>query len=165
MVLELTLNAHHEAAHAVIYERRGISVQQVNLFRCCAGCCHVSSDLPPTYDQLLAILAGSEADKVFLADDTEALTKRRSGWKKDLEDAESVFRQLDRSDSMEDAIAEAATLVQQNWHLIHSLAERWVDDSQESWAAGYPVYLMMGDDIRKLITRFLAEANDGTVRS
>jgi hypothetical protein len=139
MPSELALNAHHEAAHAVIYEHFGILVEDVSLYRCGAGCCHVSSDLSPTYGQLLAILAGPEADKVLLTDDAEALNQRNAGWKTDVAQSGYIFSQLGRSDSMEDAIAEAGKLVQKNWRLIHSLAERWVEDSKGSWAAGDPL--------------------------
>jgi hypothetical protein len=75
MTPELILNAHHEAAHVVIYEHFGIPVENVTLHRCGAGCCQVSSDISPTYGQLLAILAGPEADKVLLASDA-AVFKR-----------------------------------------------------------------------------------------
>jgi hypothetical protein len=156
MVAELTLNAYHEAAHVVIYEHFGISVEDVTLYRCGAGCCQVTSNLLPTYGQMLAILAGPEADKVLLADDAEALSKRMAWWKTDIEQAENVFGQLVRSDSMEDAIAAAAKLVRYNWELIHSLAEHWVEDSQESWAQDDPFYRMTGDNIRILISRFVA---------
>src|ERR1700722_4672019 len=99
MVPELTLNAHHEAAHAVIYEYFGISVKEVALYVCGSGYCQVSSDLLPTCGQLLAILAGAEADKVLLADDAQALNNRKAGWKTDIEQAKSVFLQLARRGS------------------------------------------------------------------
>ena len=57
---------------------------------------------------------------------------------------------------MEDAIAEVAELVRKNWQLIHSLAERWMEDSQESWLEGDPRYMMSGDDVRRVMARFRA---------
>src|SRR5262249_2525749 len=88
---ESRCTAYHEAAHAVIYLHFGIDVEQVTLCPDEAGLCSVSDNLPPSEGYLIAILAGSEADKLLLAGDPDALGRRGTGWKEDFERAVEVF--------------------------------------------------------------------------
>jgi hypothetical protein len=154
--LESICTAHHEAAHAVIYLHFGIYVERITLARCGGGICSVSDELPASNGRLLAILAGPEADKVFLAGNSDALSNRKSGWKTDLERAAEVFGLLDRRDSIEDAIREAAVVVKENWRTICSLAEQLIHESEANFREDDPQYIMLGSDVKRHVERFLA---------
>jgi hypothetical protein len=157
---ESRCTAYHEAAHAVIYLHFGIDIEQVTLCPDEAGLCSVSDNLPPSEGYVIAILAGSEADKLLLADDPNALCMRGNGWKGDFERAAEVFRCLRCGGGIEDAREEAARLVKEMWQVIRSLAELWIQASEENFAEGDPQYIMNGHEVKSLVSRFLADARD-----
>ena len=86
--------AYHEAAHAVIYLHFQIDVEEITLYRGGEGICKVADDLRPTPGQLLAILAGQEAEKLHLAENLDVLSERKSGWKTDLARAGEISLNL-----------------------------------------------------------------------
>ena len=153
MTSPLRCTAYHEAAHAVIYLYFGIEVEQVTLSPCGAGCCSVSNDLPPSAGRLLAILAGAEADKLLLAEHADILNHRKTGWATDLERAGDVFRLIGHYGKFEDAVEESARLVMDKWHTISSLAELWITSCEENFAAGDPLYIMMGHEVKSYVER------------
>jgi hypothetical protein len=152
--------AHHEAAHVVIYLLFGIEVEQVTLYPDEAGLCSFSDDPPPSYGRLLAILAGAEADKRLLEDKPDLLSKRKSGWNEDDKRATEVFRDLGRTGSIEEVREESAKLVHENWQIIRSLAELWIEVSESNFRDGDPQYFMMGNEVKEHVERFRTKAKD-----
>ena len=148
MVFDIRSSAHHEAAHAVIYLVHDIDVESIWLYSDGMGMCCVSADLPPSKGRLLAILAGSEAEKLLWMDDPEALEHCKQGWATDYKLANDILIQLNDPDDFEHAIAEAATIVKQNWKAICSVANTLKDALDESTIA-----LMSGDELKNIYNR------------
>jgi hypothetical protein len=145
-------SAHHEAAHAVVFLLNGIQVDEICLWPDGNGMCSVPKDLPATKGRLLGILAGSEADKLFLSDNPVALHLQKLGWTRDYELAEELLGQMNDGTSLEDATIECAKLVQERQATIHSLAKTIIDLSQECFDAG-DKFMMPDYELKSIFDR------------
>jgi hypothetical protein len=144
--------AHHEAAHAVIYIHFDVPIEEVTLYQDGTGLCSVSSELVPSEGQLLAILAGAEADKLLLEGNQCKLDSRKCGWGKDNEHATAVFVHL--GGNLEDARRKAAQLVKEKWQIIRALAELWIQRSEADYVEGENQYCMEGTEVMRHVARF-----------
>src|SRR5262249_29895980 len=137
--------AYHESAHAVIFTVLGIEVEHVNLDRMGFGSCKVSDDLAPSRERLLGLLAGREADKLFLSNRPDELTLREDGWAEDMRMAHEVYSQLSPNYSLEHASEDAAKLVKEYWHKIEKLAKRMLEKSEEDFRDVREYWMSTGD--------------------
>jgi hypothetical protein len=112
------------------------------------GWCFPSEATPYDYPYLLATLAGREADRHLLADQSDDLQGRESGWKGDLEQADKAIAALGGDVSMDEAVAESRRLVLENWYRIQSLAQLMLRGLKANLKEGGDRYMMLGHEVR-----------------
>lgn len=149
-------SAIHEAAHAVVHLHFGFRIEQIDLTYDGSGNCQIANP-QPTRERLIGILAGKEADKWFLKDQSETLKRRERGWQLDLDSAKDVLVNLGCSGSeseLEEASVEAARLVkvETNWQRIELIAKTCVRvfDSNFAEDSGALVATLLGNDVERL---------------
>jgi hypothetical protein len=141
------VTAFHEAAHAVVYLLLDIDISDITVM-VDGGWCFPLGEPPPSYARLVATLAGRESDRFILRDRPEDLRNRESGWKGDLKQAEGLLRDLGGAYCMEDAVADSARLVRENWDLIQSLGQLLFAGLQADRREGADRYMMLGSTVK-----------------
>ncbi len=131
---EITLrcNAHHEAAHAVVFLTLNVDVDRIGIWeahgdRRAGGLCLDDPNPDRKYETAVASLAGIESDRYLLENNQEELQNRTCGWENDRNRANQLLEELriegHSGYSLQGAEVEAAGLVRHHWERIQKIAE------------------------------------------